>query len=71
MFEREGRVENAASENAETVILTVSTNAGYTIGTPSTALVSIADSDYSSQTFNLTHGLYLNKPTIDGENTRM
>jgi hypothetical protein len=43
-------VNDSTNEGTETVILTVSANAGYTIGTPSAATVSILDDDRSTVT---------------------
>jgi hypothetical protein len=45
-------VDDAQVEASETVVVTLAAGAGYTIGTPATATVTIADNDQQSQ-FNL------------------
>lgn len=47
-------VNDSTNEGNETVILTVATNAAYTVGTPSSATVTIADDDRSTITITAT-----------------
>jgi hypothetical protein len=46
-------IDDLSVENPETVIATLSANAGYTIGTPASATVIIADNDNPVQTINI------------------
>ncbi|HBL77296.1 MAG: hypothetical protein A2W90_22000 [Bacteroidetes bacterium GWF2_42_66] len=47
-------VDDAAVESSETVILTLDTGTGYTIGSPSAATVTIADNDFTNVALNKT-----------------